>query len=148
MNAWRRPSLLHNSRFKFFQVKKEINYSLLAEFSFDSKSIFTNVIKIVGFDWVWLNKNWIQKPIRTMRVQRKEIVFRYKAKPKKRVPVNLVMNSTWGRRGGGEVGLDLGSKGYNKVFWLQLSFFKHTLQIQELSTFISRSWQFEWKWEG
>lgn len=52
-----------------------------------------------------------------MRVQRKEIVFRYKAKPKKRVPVNLVMNSTWGRRGGGEeVGLDLGSKGYNKVF--------------------------------
>lgn len=50
-----------------------------------------------------------------MRVQRKEIVFRYKAKPKKRVPVNLVMNSIWGRKGGG-VGLDLGSKGYNKVF--------------------------------
>lgn len=50
-----------------------------------------------------------------MIVQRKEIVFRYKAKPKKRVPVNLVMNSTWERRGGG-VGLDLGSKGYNKVF--------------------------------
>ena len=44
MKAWRRPSLLHNSRFKVFQVKKEINYSLLAEFSFDSKSIFTNVI--------------------------------------------------------------------------------------------------------
>lgn len=51
-----------------------------------------------------------------MRVQRKEIVFRYVAKPKKRVPVNLVMNSTWGRRGGGGAGLDLGSKGYNKVF--------------------------------
>lgn len=45
VKAWRRPRLLHNSRFKFFQVKKEINYSLLAEFSFDSKSIFTNVIK-------------------------------------------------------------------------------------------------------
>lgn len=44
MKAWRRLSLLHNSMFKFFQVKKEINYSLLAEFSFDSKSIFTNVI--------------------------------------------------------------------------------------------------------
>ena len=50
-----------------------------------------------------------------MRVQRKEIVFRYITKLKKIVPVNLVMNSTWGRRGGG-VGLDLGSKGYNKVF--------------------------------
>ena len=50
-----------------------------------------------------------------MRVQRKEIVFRYKAKPKKIVPVNLVMN--WGGGGGGGgVGLDLGSKGYNKVF--------------------------------
>ena len=36
-----------------------------------------------------------------MRVQRKEIVFRYITKPKKIVPVNLVMNSTWGRRGGG-----------------------------------------------
>lgn len=44
VKAWRRANLLHNSRFKFFQVKKEINYSLLAEFSFDSKSIFTNVI--------------------------------------------------------------------------------------------------------
>ena len=36
-----------------------------------------------------------------MRVQRKEIVFRYITKLKKIVPVNLVMNSTWGRRGGG-----------------------------------------------
>ena len=44
VKAWRRPSLLHNSMFKFFQVKKEINYSLLAEFSFDSKSILSNVI--------------------------------------------------------------------------------------------------------
>ena len=51
-----------------------------------------------------------------MRVQRTEIVFRYITKPKKIVPVNLVMNSTWGRRGGGGGGLDLGSSGYNKVF--------------------------------
>lgn len=97
MKAWRRPSLLHNSRFKFFQVKKEINYSLLAEFSFDSKSIFTNVIKNSRF-----RLSMTKQKLNTKANQnRKEIVFRYKAKPKKRVPVNLVMNSTWGRRGGG-----------------------------------------------
>ena len=107
VKAWRRANLLHNSRFKFFQVKKEINYSLLAEFSFDSKSIFTNVITKSRFRLSVTKQTLNTKPIRKMRVQRKEIVFRYKAKPKKRVPVNLVMNSIWGRRGGGGSGIRL-----------------------------------------
>lgn len=103
VKAWRRANLLHNSRFKFFQVKKEINYSLLAEFSFDSKSIFTNVITKSRFRLSMTKQKLNTKANQNNEpVQRKEIVFRYITKPKKIVPVNLVMNSTWGRRGGGE----------------------------------------------